>query len=60
LNVQTTGQNQILTWGNPAFSLQTASALTGQWTTLSNAASPYTVSATNPQSFFRLAYTNSP
>jgi uncharacterized repeat protein (TIGR03803 family) len=60
LNVQASRQNQILTWGNPAFSLQSAPALTGQWTTLSNAASPYTVSATNAQSFFRLVYTNSP
>ena len=60
LKIQTSAENRILTWGNPAFSLQTASALTGQWTTLSNAASPYTVSATNAQSFFRLAYTNTP
>jgi uncharacterized repeat protein (TIGR03803 family) len=60
LNIQAGGQNQILTWGNPAFSLQTAPVLTGQWTTVFNAASPYTVSATNAQSFFRLAYPNTP
>jgi hypothetical protein len=60
LNIQNSGQYRILTWGNPAFSLQSASELTGQWTTLSDAASPYTVSATNAQSFFRLVYTNSP
>jgi len=60
LNVQSSGQNLVLTWGNPAFSLQSSCALTGQWTTLSNAASPYTLSASSPQAFFRLAYTNSP
>ena len=60
LNFQNSGQDWFLTWGNPAFSLQTASALTDQWTTPSNAASPYTVSVTNAQSFFRLAYTNTP
>jgi hypothetical protein len=60
LNTQSSGQNPVLTWGNPTFSLQTAPALTGQWTTLTNAASPYTVSATNAQSFFRLVYTNTP
>ena len=60
LHAQSSGQNLILTWGNPAFSLQSASALTGQWTTVSNAASPYTISTTNAQAFFRLAYTNSP
>jgi len=60
LNTENSGTNQILTWGNPAFSLQSAPSLTGSWSTVSNAASPYTISTTNTQSFFRLAYTNSP
>ena len=60
LNIQSSGQNLVLTWGNPAFSLQSEPSLTGQWTTVSNAASPYTISATNAQAFFRLFYTNSP
>jgi uncharacterized repeat protein (TIGR03803 family) len=60
LNIQTDSQGQEITWGNPAFSLQTASALTGPWTTLSNAASPYVVVATNIQAFFQLVYTNGP
>jgi uncharacterized repeat protein (TIGR03803 family) len=60
LNTENSGTNQILTWGNPAFSLQSAASLTGSWSTVSNAASPYTINTTNTQSFFRLAYTNSP
>jgi uncharacterized repeat protein (TIGR03803 family) len=60
MNVQNNGTNQILTWGNPAFGLQIACGPGGPWSTLTNAASPYTVSATNAQDFFRLVYTNSP
>jgi uncharacterized repeat protein (TIGR03803 family) len=60
LNIQASGQNQAIAWGNPAFSLQTASALTGPWTTLSNGASPYTVVTTNAHAFFQLVYTNGP
>lgn len=59
VNIQTSGQTQTITWGNPAFSLQTAPAPTGPWITLSNT-SPYTITATNTQQFFQLVYTNSP
>ncbi len=60
LNIQSSGQTPILTWGNPAFSLQTASAPAGPWVTLSNAASPFTLDTTNAQAFFQLVSTNNP
>ena len=35
--------------------LEQAAGLNGPWTTVSNAASPYAIAATNAQMFFRLA-----
>lgn len=54
LNIQTSGSNVVLTWGNPAFSLQVASTTTGVYTNASSAASPYTNTITGSQMFFRL------
>jgi uncharacterized repeat protein (TIGR03803 family) len=60
LNLQLNGQNAVLTWGNPAFYLQTAAGITGPWTVVAGATSPYDAARTNRMQFFRLVYTNSP
>jgi uncharacterized repeat protein (TIGR03803 family) len=60
LNFQVNALNLVLTWANPAFFLQTASSITGPWTTIPGATSPYSVSVTSPAQFFRLVYTNNP
>ena len=54
LNIALTNGLVILTWNNPAFSLQTAPAVTGIFTNVTGAASPYTNTFTNAQRFFRL------
>ncbi|HEV2331269.1 MAG TPA: choice-of-anchor tandem repeat GloVer-containing protein [Verrucomicrobiae bacterium] len=54
LNVTPDGSNAVLTWGNPAFSLQSAPAFNGPYTTISGAASPYTNTITGSEQFFRL------
>ena len=56
LNPASADGQLILNWVNSTFSLQSAPALTGPWTTLTNATSPYTVPITAPQQFFRLFY----
>jgi hypothetical protein len=57
LTVQPQGTNLVLNWTNSAFSLQSAPAITGTFTNLPGATSPYTNSPTAPtaaQQFFRL------
>ena len=54
LNIQLMGGNAILDWSDPSFSLQSAPAVTGVYTNVSGASSPYTNAATSPQQFFRL------
>lgn len=54
LILQSSGQAVILSWSNPAFSLQAAPAVTGTYTNVLGATSPYTNSITCPQQFFRL------
>jgi uncharacterized repeat protein (TIGR03803 family) len=54
LNLQADGGNVVLTWGNPAFSLQAAPTVSGVWTNVPGAASPCTNAMTGPQMFFRL------
>jgi hypothetical protein len=44
----------VLTWGNPAFSLQVAPTPTDIYTNVPGAASPYTNTITGSQMFFRL------
>ena len=60
LNLQLNAPNLVLTWANPGFFLQTASRITGPWTTVPGATSPYNAPDTNPMQFFRLVDTNSP
>lgn len=56
LNVEPAGANGnvVLTWGNPAFTLQAAPAVNGPYATISEATSPYTNTVTAAQQYFRL------
>ncbi len=54
VDFQVTGGALVLSWTNAAFSLQSASIVTGIYNTVSGAVSPYTVPPTNSQQFFRL------
>jgi uncharacterized repeat protein (TIGR03803 family) len=54
LNIQSISNAVVLSWGNPAFSLQAAPAATGVYTNVPDAASPYTNAITSSQMFFRL------
>jgi len=54
LTIQLSGAQVVLSWGNPAFSLQTATLLNGTFTNLPGATSPYTNNPDLQQQFFRL------
>jgi uncharacterized repeat protein (TIGR03803 family) len=54
LNIKTANKSAVLSWNNPAFSLQAAPFVTGVYTNVSGAASPYTNGSAGPQRFFRL------
>jgi uncharacterized delta-60 repeat protein len=54
LRVQTSGNQLVLSWTNAGFSLQTAPTVTGTFTNLPLATSPYTNVTTGSQQFFRL------
>jgi hypothetical protein len=54
LNYMNLGGKLILNWSNPAFALQSAPAVTGTYTNIPNATSPYTNSTFGPPKFFRL------
>src|SRR5262245_31977880 len=54
LDFQLLNNELVLSWSSANFSLQSASALTGPFTDLPGAASPYTNAFTTSQQFFRL------
>lgn len=54
LNSQLSGGNLILTWTNPAFALQGAPSVTGTYTNITGATSPFTNTITGSQGYFRL------
>lgn len=54
LDIQTIGQAVILSWSNPALSLQSSPTIAGTYTNMPGAASPYTNSIAGPELFFRL------
>ena len=54
LNIQQGGDNVILTWGNPAFSLLSAPTVNGPYAPVPGATSPYTNTFTGSREFFRL------
>ena len=54
LNFQFSGNQLLLTWTNSGFQLQSAPAVTGPFTNISDATSPYTNSIFSQQQYFRL------
>lgn len=56
LNQQVINGELVLTWGAPLFALQSASAVTGPYTTIPGATSPYTNTPTASEKYFRLKY----
>jgi len=56
LTIQRDGNNDVkLTWSDSGFTLQSAPNVTGTYTNIPGAASPYTESMGNQQKFYRLA-----
>jgi hypothetical protein len=56
LNISKTGGNVTLTWADGSFSLQSSVNVTGPYTTISGAASPFTTNTLNSTTFFRLIH----
>jgi hypothetical protein len=56
LNITGSGANVTLTWSNPAFKLQSASAANGSFTDVASASSPYVVPASGNARFYRLVW----
>jgi hypothetical protein len=54
LTIQRAGANVVLTWTNSVFALQAAPTVTGTFTNVPGATSPYTNAITGSQEFFRL------
>jgi len=54
LNLQSGSNSVVLSWLNPLLSLQSAPVVTGAFTNMPAAYSPYTNTITAPQQFFRL------
>lgn len=54
LNFQLNGGEIILTWTNPAFALQGAPLVTGNYTNIAGATSPFTNMINGSQGYFRL------
>jgi uncharacterized repeat protein (TIGR03803 family) len=51
---QNIGSATVLSWNDPSFVLQAAPVVTGTYTNIPGATSPYTNAITGPQQFFRL------
>jgi hypothetical protein len=56
LTIAKSGSDVTLTWANPAFTLQAAPTVTGTYTNVPGATSPYTVPATGSERYFRLVW----
>jgi hypothetical protein len=54
LNIQLISSAAVLSWTNSTFSLQAAPVVTGSYTNIPGANSPYTNVITGSQKFFRL------
>ena len=55
LTVQEVGHHLVLNWTNSTVILQTSPDITGPFTNIPSATSPYTNALTHPQQYFRLA-----
>lgn len=56
LTIQPSGSDVILSWANPAFSLQAAPEATGTYTNVPGATSPFNYPISGGQRYFRLKY----
>ncbi len=56
LNIQQIDGAVVLSWSNQSFGLQTAPTVTGVYTNVPGATSPYTNVITGPQEYFRLKW----
>jgi hypothetical protein len=56
LSIERIGNNIVLSWSNPAFALQAAPEVTGVYTNVPGATSPFTNSISGSQLYFRLKY----
>jgi uncharacterized repeat protein (TIGR03803 family) len=54
LNMKPIGNSVVLRWNDPSFSLQAATTLTGVYTNVPDAVSPFSYPVMEPQMFFRL------
>jgi uncharacterized repeat protein (TIGR03803 family) len=54
LNISLAGSAAVLSWTNSAFSLWSSGAVSGPYTNVPGATSPYTNTSTDPSRFFRL------
>jgi len=58
LKIESRGPKMVITWTDPAFVLQSAPSLTGLFTNMESANSPYTNSVPSPVQYFRLKAKN--
>lgn len=56
LSIQQAGSDAVLTWSDPQFKLQAAPLVSGTYTNIPGATSPYTNAATGSEKYFRLVY----
>ncbi len=56
LAISKSGNNVTLTWANSAFNLQAAPSVTGTYTNVPGATSPYTIPAGGAERYFRLVW----
>lgn len=56
LYIQLIGANAVLTWSSSAFDLQAAPVVTGTYTNITGAASPFTNGIDSPAKFYRLVH----
>ena len=56
LSIKPIGNKVVLTWTNAAFSLQSATNVTGSYTTITGSTSPYTNVISGARTYFRLIH----
>ena len=56
LHIQLAGTNAVLTWSSSAFGLQAAPVVTGTYTNITGATSPFTNGIDSPAKFYRLVH----
>ena len=56
LHIQSSGANVVLTWNDATFNLQSSTSVTGPYTPVGGATSPFTTNTINAHQFFRLIH----